>query len=88
MVTSIAAVDWSPPAAVRQSHSATAFNRTGLTGANKDSVYDAMVEAADAAATLEEQKRLVGEADMYAIERHWYLWGPMAPSCCPPSESS
>ena len=79
MVTSIAAVDWSPPAAVRQSHSATAFNRTGLTGANTDSVYDAMVEAADAAATLEEQQRLVGEADMYAIERHWYLWGPMAP---------
>ena len=75
MITSNLAVDWCPPCAVRQSYSTSAWNRPGI----KDSVFDAMADAADAAATLEEQQRLVGEADMYAIERHWYLWGPMAP---------
>ena len=76
MVFSNLAVDWCPPCAIRQSYSTTSpWNRPGV----KDPVYDAMVDAADAAATLEEQQRLVGEADMYVIERHWYIWGPMAP---------
>ena len=75
MITSNLAVDWCPPCAVDQSYSTSPWNRPGI----KDSVFDAMADAADAAATLEEQQRLVGEADMYVIERHWYLWGPMAP---------
>ena len=75
MITSNLAVDWCPPCAVDQSYSTSPWNRPGI----KDSVFDAMSDAADAAATLEEQQRLVGEADMYVIERHWYLWGPMAP---------
>ena len=75
MITSNLAVDWCPPCAVDQSYSTSPWNRPGI----KDSVFDALADAADAAATLEEQQRLVGEADMYAIERHWYLWGPMAP---------
>ena len=76
MITSILAVDWSPPNAIQQSHSTAPGNSIG---GLMDPVYDAMVEAAASAATLEEQQRLVGEADMYAIERHWYIWGPMAP---------
>ena len=28
------------------------------------------------AAKLEEQKRLITEADMYAIEKHWLIFGP------------
>ena len=75
MITSNLAVDWCPPCAVDQSYSTSPWNRPGI----KDSVFDALADAADAAATLEEQQRLVGEADMYVIERHWYLWGPMAP---------
>ena len=75
MITSNLAVDWCPPCAVDQSYSTSPWNRPGIT----DSDFDALADAADAAATLEEQQRLVGEADMYVIERHWYLWGPMAP---------
>ena len=52
-------------------------------GGNKphvsDPVYDAMFEAAAAATTLEEQYRISGEMNQYAIEKHWILWGPMAP---------
>ena len=44
-----------------------------------DPVYDAMVEAVVAGTSIEEQVRLVREADMYMIEKHWFLWGPMAP---------
>ena len=41
---------------------------------------DAKVEAAQAAATTdEEQQRLVREADMYLIEQQWYIWGPKVP---------
>ena len=78
MVTSIAAVDWSrPPRYANRTRPLLSPHRVDRR--EYGFRYDAMVEAADAAATLEEQKRLVGEADMYAIERHWYLWGPMAP---------
>ena len=42
----------------------------------QDPVYDAMVEAAQAATTIEEQQRLVREASMYITSNHWMLWGP------------
>ena len=38
-----------------------------------------MVDAALAATTMEEQERLIAEADMYAIENHWQIWGPKSP---------
>ncbi len=40
---------------------------------------DAKAEAAETAATPEEQQRLVREADMYFIEQHYNLWGPKVP---------
>ena len=40
---------------------------------------NAKAEAAVAAATPEEQQRLVREADMYLIEQQWYIWGPKVP---------
>ena len=40
---------------------------------------DALVDAALAATTIEEQQRLIVEADMYAIEKHWQIWGPAGP---------
>ena len=39
-----------------------------------------MYEAAEAATTIEEQKRLVNEANMYLIENHWWFAGPRVPS--------
>ncbi len=41
---------------------------------------DAMVDAALAATTIEEQKRLIAEVDMYAIEKHWLIWAPKSPA--------
>ena len=38
-----------------------------------------MVDAALAAPTLEEQKRLIAEVDMYAIEKHMRIFGPRGP---------
>ncbi len=40
---------------------------------------DALVDAALAATTFEEQQKWVREADMYAIENHYQIWGPKAP---------
>ena len=39
---------------------------------------DALVEAAEATTSIEEQQRLVKEVDMYTIENHWWIWGPKA----------
>ena len=45
-----------------------------------DPVFDAMYDAAEAATTLEEQGRLHNEADMYIIEKHWWIPFPRVPS--------
>ena len=42
----------------------------------QDPVYDAMVQAALDATTIEEQQRLCREASMYITSNHWLLWGP------------
>ena len=41
----------------------------------KDPDFDAMYEAQLAATTLEEAQRLTREAYMYALEKHWDIWG-------------
>ena len=51
----------------------------GNTAAVADPVYDAMIEVAKVATTIEEQDRLAGEMDMYAITRFWSIWGPVSP---------
>ena len=44
-----------------------------------DPDYDAIYEAQLAATTIEEAQRLTKEAYMYALERHWTIWGGSAP---------
>ena len=44
-----------------------------------DPDYDAMYEAGSAAATDEERNRIAKEMNMYAKERFWQVWGPVAP---------
>ena len=48
-------------------------------GAISDPVYDAKVDAVRAATSLEEQKRLEKEADKYAIQQKWFIWGSRTP---------
>ena len=38
---------------------------------------DALLDAARTATSEEERQRLVKEVDMYTVENHWYIWGPM-----------
>ena len=45
-----------------------------------DPDYDALVEAAAAAQTVDEQMRLMNEADNYLIEHHYMIWGPKLPT--------
>ena len=44
-----------------------------------DPDYDAMYEAGSTAATDEESNRIAKEMNIYAIERFWRVWGPVAP---------
>ena len=56
-------------------HSDDMWNR----GGSQWPELDAIVEAALAAPTDEEQKRLIAEADKYAMSRHWLIFGPISP---------
>ena len=42
----------------------------------QDPKLDAMIDAALAAETVEEQNRLVKAVDWYQIENRWHVWGP------------
>ena len=52
-------------------HSDAQWNRPG----SQWPELDAMVDAALNATTIEEQQRLIAEADKYAMSRHWLIWG-------------
>ena len=41
---------------------------------------DAMIDAAGATLDMQEKIRLSKEINMYALENHWYLWGPRVPN--------
>ena len=45
----------------------------------QDPKLDAMVEAALAADTVEEQRRLITEVDMYQIENRGWVYGTLVP---------
>ncbi len=77
MTTAVTSVKYLPSSwMTSELHSTLSkFNRSGVS----DPTYDALAEAVAAATTMEEQQRLVKEADMYAVEQHWYVWGPVQP---------
>ncbi len=45
----------------------------------KDPEFDKMIDALRAANDLESYQKIFREADMYAIKKHWFIWGPDAP---------
>ena len=62
--------------ALSQAYSKAGYNESNVS----DPVYDEMYEAAVAATTIEEQRRLSREADRYSIEKHWWIGGVRVPS--------
>ena len=62
--------------ALSQAYSKAGYNESNVS----DPVYDEMYEAAVAATTIEEQRRLRIEADRYIIEKHWWIGGVRVPS--------
>ena len=54
------------------------YARSSNHGNINDPVYDAMVDAINAATTLEEAKRLSREADLYWASQHYAIWGTRA----------
>ena len=76
LTSSIAGAVYDPVMMVGWFQSGTHMN----TSAVPDPEMDAMIDAALAATTIEEQKRLIAEADMYFIEQHRHIWGPRSPS--------
>ena len=68
-------VDWCCVGPIGQAYSKAGWNPPNV----QDPVFDAIYEAAVAATTIEDQKRLVKEADMYIIEKHWWIGGPRVP---------
>ena len=75
MVSAIAGTIYDPEMTVSWYHSDNQWNRGGSQWAQ----LDALVDAALAATTIEEQQRLVREADMYAMANHWLIWSPKLP---------
>ena len=75
MMNTIAAAPYDPLMMVGWYHTDGGLNW----GKSQWPELDAMVEAAQAATTIEEQQRLIREADMYAIEMHWQGFAPRTP---------
>ena len=75
MAAAVLGVDQAPLPMMSWIHS----RRSDYHGGHQDPVMDAKSEAAETAATPEEQQRLVREADMYLIEQQWFIWGPKVP---------
>ena len=52
---------------------------TIIAAASVTRTYDALVDAARGASSVEELKRISREAEMYAISQHWHLISPVPP---------
>ena len=77
LLHTIAGYDNDPLTSITWAHS-NQIGKSNVTGL-QDPVYDALVEAAQAATSIEEQQRLVREIDMYHVENHLRVWGPKVP---------
>ena len=75
MYSAIAGTLYDPTQSGGWYHSDSQWNR----GGSQWPELDAMIDAALSARTVEEQQRLIAEADQYAMSRHWLIWGPKTP---------
>ena len=76
IIHSIAGVKADPLIQLNEFKTGYAWNRSGAS----DPQYDALWDARDAAANLDEAYALSKEMDMLVIENHWVIWGPLFPA--------
>ena len=76
MASAISGTLFDPVMTVGWYHSDSVWNRPGAQWPELDTIVDAAL----AATTIEEQKRLIAEAGMYAMEKHWLILGPKSPT--------
>ena len=77
LLHTIAAYDNPPMDTITWDHSSS-IGKTSNTG-HQDPVYDALVEAAQAATSIEEQQRVVRVVDLYHVANHLRIWSPKPP---------
>ena len=75
----ISATPYAPLAALGFSYTRGLPNQYHNRGGISDPHYDALVDAARGASSVEELKGISREAEMYAISQHWHLIGPVPP---------
>ena len=78
LVGTIAGADYAEPLGMLKQmlHSDSQWNPSGTSIPE----VDAMIDAAGATLDMEEKIRLSKEINMYALENHWYWWGPRVPN--------
>ena len=77
MISTVLGHNCPPPplwCAASHAHSKSIFNYHGIGYPE----LDALIDRAQATTSIEEQQRLIREVDMYTIENHYNVWGPLA----------
>ena len=77
MIATVLGHNCPPPAfwcSAAHAHSKSIFNYHGIGYPE----LDALIDAAQATTSIEEQQKLIREVDMYTIENHYNVWGPKA----------
>ena len=75
MMNSEMAVNWRAQDMTGRFKSTANYNTSNVDDPDYDALHDALL----AATTIEEQNRIAGELDQYAIARFWQIWAVMAP---------
>ena len=75
MLNSEMAVNWRAQDMTGRFKSTANYNTSNV----NDPAYDALHDDLIAATTIDEQNRIAGELDQYAIARFWQIWPVMAP---------
>ena len=76
LVHSVAGVKADPLGQLGNFRTDHAWNRNGYS----DAEFDALFDAREASATMDEAYALSKELDMQVVENHWLIWGPLGPA--------
>ena len=75
LISSISGANYFNEAHVTNWYTGTSTNGSVVS----DPQVDAMIDSLKASTSLDEYHRLFREIDMYALQQHWLIWGPVSP---------